>query len=215
MQFSDIIHKSTRSVGVICNMSFAAREFPDEPAVNRTENQVASFSFCSCTFNVIENPFDFRAGEISINDKTRLLLELVNQAFFLEVFADRSRLTGLPYDCVINRTARVLIPNNSGFALVRDTDCCDIAGSKTGLLKSFLHNCRHAAPDLICIMLNPARVREILREFLLGNTNDFGVLVEDDCSVARSTCIQRHYILFSHFNNPPLNFALIRHFHQL
>src|SRR5574344_1622301 len=125
-------------------MRFAARELPDEPAVDGTKNQIASFSFSSGTFNIVEDPVYFRAGEICINDKTGLLLELINQASLLQAFADASRLTGLPYDCVVNRTARVLIPNNSGFTLVGDTDCSDIAGNETGLLQGVLHNSGHA-----------------------------------------------------------------------
>ena len=127
-EFVDVVEHRTGSVGVIRHMSLAAREFPNQPGINGTKEQVALFCLFAGTFHLVENPFDFRSGEISVNQKTSLVLNLIHKAFFLQVFSNGSRLAGLPNDSIVHRTARVLIPYNRSFALVGDTDSSDIAG---------------------------------------------------------------------------------------
>ena len=128
-QLIDVVEHGTGSVGIIRHMSLAAREFPNQPCINRTEEQIALFCLFTGTFNFIENPFDFRCGEISINQKTSLVLDLIHKALFLQVLSNRRRLTGLPNDGIVHRTTRVLIPDNCRFTLVGDTDSRDIAGN--------------------------------------------------------------------------------------
>jgi hypothetical protein len=44
-------------------------------------------------------------------------------------------------------------------------------------------------------MFNPARLREVLREFLLRYRAHFTLFVEQDAAVAGCARIERHYIL--------------------
>ena len=104
-------------------MHRAAAEFPDEPRINGTEEEVALFGLFSRPFDGIQNPFDLRAGEVSVDDQARLFLEFVDQALFDQIFTNSRSLAGLPDDGVVNGTARRLIPYDSRFALVRKPKC--------------------------------------------------------------------------------------------
>ena len=170
-------------------MSLATGQLPNEPGVNSTKNQIASLCTSTGALYIVQNPGNLGAGEVSIQSQAGLLLELIKIALCLQVLNDAGSLTGLPHNCVINRTASVLIPNYCGLTLVGDTHSCDVACLQATLFQSALHYLAHGAPDFICIMLNPARVREVLSELLLCNAYNLGVLIEDDCSVGSGTCI--------------------------
>ena len=182
-------------------MRFAAREFPDQPSIDRTEDELALLCSLLCALNMVENPADLRAGEIGIDRQARLVADLIHESLGLERLGDRCGLARLPDDGVVDRTARLLVPDNGRLALVRDADAGDVARDEARLLESFLHDSDHRAPDFLGVMLDPARFREVLRELLLGDTDNLGVAVEDDGTVGRRTCIKSHYILLCHVKN--------------
>ena len=171
-QLVNVEHKSTGSVGIISNMDFSACKLPDKPAVDCTEKKLAALRHCTRALDIIKNPFYLCTGEIRVDNKACFMMELILKSLELQIFADIRRLTRLPYDGIVHRTSCFLFPDDRRFALVRDTDCLDVTGKKVCLFKRFLHYRRHRAPDFLCIMLNPARFREILSEFLLRYTHD-------------------------------------------
>ena len=182
-------------------MRLAARELPDQPGIDRTEDELALLCSLLCTLDMVEDPADLRAGEIRIDRQARLVANLIHESLGLECRGDRCRLAGLPDDGVVDRTARLLVPDHGRLALVRDADAGDVARDETGLLESFLHDSDHRAPDFLSVMLDPARFREVLRELFLRDTDNLGVAVEDDGTVGRRTCIKSHYILLCHVKN--------------
>lgn len=127
---------------------------------------------------VVQNPFDFRAREISVDDQARLVTKFIDQAAGLEVFANRGGLTGLPDDGVVHGVARVLIPDDGRFTLVGDADGRDFTGCHIGLCQGFAHDFDHAVENFIGIVFDPARFREILREFLLADADDMRFIIE-------------------------------------
>ena len=51
-------------------------------------------------------------------------------------------------------------------------------------------------PDLVGIMLDPARFGEILGEFFLGHAANFAVVVKQDAAVRGRSGVKRHNVLF-------------------
>ena len=201
LQRVDVEEHRAGRVGIIRDMRLAAREFPDQPGIDRTEDELALLCSLLCTLDMVEDPADLRAGEIRIDRQARLVANLIHEPLGLERLGDRCGLAGLPDDGVVDRTARLLVPDHGRLALVRDADAGDVARDETGLLESFLHDSDHRAPDFLSVMLDPARFREVLRELFLRDTDNLGVAVEDDGTVGRRTCIKSHYILLCHVKN--------------
>ena len=176
-------------------MDLSACQFPDQPAVDSPKEEVAFFSFFPGAFDVVQDPFDFRAREISVDDQARLVTKFIDQAAGLEVFANRGGLTGLPDDGVVHGVARVLIPDDCRFTLVGDADGRDFTGCHIGLCQGFAHDFDHAVENFIGIVFDPARFREILGEFLLADADDMRFIIENNSAITRGAGVQGHNIL--------------------
>ena len=88
------------------------------------------------------------------------------------------RAAVLPDDCVADWLAGGAVPQDRGFALVRDRDGVDIRGPQTGLSKHSGGHRMLRAPDLVRVVLNPARPRKNLPEFLLHHTGHLACTVK-------------------------------------
>ncbi len=51
----------------------AAGQLPQEPAIDGAERQFPGFRFCARAGDVVENPGDFAAGKIRVDDEARPL----------------------------------------------------------------------------------------------------------------------------------------------
>ena len=183
-------------------MCLAASQLPDKPCINSTENQVTGLSTGTGTLYIIQNPGNLGAGEISIKSKSGLLLEFLQKPLCLQVIHNPGGLTGLPYNRMIYRTPGILVPDYRSLTLVGDADSGNIACLQAALLQCTLHDLAHGAPDFLCIMLNPARLRKMLGKLLLSHADNLGIFIKNDCPVGSSTCIQCHYIFLSHSKSP-------------
>ena len=70
-------------IRVIRHMNFSFGQFPDQPGLYRSKQQL---SFCgerSRSLHMIQDPFDLGRGKVRIDDKPCFLPVLVLQAFFL------------------------------------------------------------------------------------------------------------------------------------
>ncbi|MNR55364.1 hypothetical protein D3C85_1757180 [compost metagenome] len=61
-------------------MRLAARQFPDDPRVHRSEEQFTLLRPRSSAIDVIEDPFDFSRRKIRINQQPRPLPKQVAKA---------------------------------------------------------------------------------------------------------------------------------------
>ena len=115
-------------------MNFAARELPDEPRLYRAEENVAPASFFTRSRNVIEEPLDLRRAEIRINDEPRLFPNQRSQPLFFPSVAGLRRPPALPDNRVMDRLARLSIPQDGRFALIRNPDRRDVFRLRIRLL---------------------------------------------------------------------------------
>jgi hypothetical protein len=89
------------------------------------------------------------------------------QAVGLEPVAERRRAPVLPDDGVVDRRAGLAVPDQRGFALVGDADPGQLTGLEPGLGERALDHRQGAAPDVLGVVLDPARLRVVLGELLL------------------------------------------------
>ena len=198
----DVEHQRARCVGVVRLVHFAARKFPKEPSVDRAEGKLALFGLFTRTLHMVENPLDLRAREVGVDDEARLLLELLDEPLALQILAYIRCLARLPDDGVVDRPSRRPVPDDRRLALVCDADGGDVTRDESRLLESFSHDFVHGAPDLFRVVLDPAGLREVLRELLLRDADDLGIHIEDDGAVARRAGVKRHDVFLSHIATP-------------
>ena len=125
-------------------MQLAAGEPPEQEAVDRARGDPSLLCRLARSFHIVEQPKDLGGGEVRIQKKSGSrgdgrLMTLAPQAR-----ACLRRAPVLPYDRIVQRTARRAIPEHDGFALVGNADCRDFAGSRRKLLQYIPGGRQHA-----------------------------------------------------------------------
>ena len=182
-------------------MHRAAGELPDQPGINGAEQQLSPLRTFPCTRHVIQNPLDLGTGKIGINHKSGFVPISFGQSFFLQCITFRCGAPALPDNRMINRFSGFPIPYHCGFALIGDSDRRNLLRGNAKLLYRLPCHGQLGAPDLLCIVLYPARLWEILRKLLLCHCAHLSAVIEQNAAAAGGTGIQRHNILF-HTGSP-------------
>ncbi len=158
---------------VACDL--AAGQPPQQIAVHRAEQQLAAHCALARAGHMIEDPGDFGAGKIGIDDQAGLGRDRGLVAFALEFGADVGGAAVLPDDGAMHGGTSGAIPHHNGFALVGDADRGDVLGADAGLLNRLAAGRNRRGPDVLRLVLDPAGRREMLREFLLCGCRDGNV----------------------------------------
>ena len=95
-----------------------------------------------------------------------LFADYIAVALFRQLFAKRGCTAALPNNRVIDWLSGVFIPKDNGFALVRNTDCGNLVHFYLVVHNDSLHHAELAFEKFLGIVLNPARLRVVLRELL-------------------------------------------------
>ena len=85
-------------------MCLAARQFPNKPCIDRTEDELTLFRALLRSLNVIENPADLCCRKIRIDQKTGLFLHSFRQSLLFQILGNRGGLTRLPDNRIAERT---------------------------------------------------------------------------------------------------------------
>src|SRR5262249_56250745 len=83
----------------------------------------------------------------------------------LEVAAGLCGAPVLPYDGTVDGLARAPVPHHTGLALVGDADRGDVTCRQLGSGECLARGLDRRAPDVVGIVLHPARAAEELRQF--------------------------------------------------
>ena len=134
----------------------------------RCRTQFAALGARARAGDVIENPRDFGAGKIGIDDQTGFGRDRRLVAFALQSGADIGGAAVLPDDGAVNGCAGGAVPHHGGLALVGDADRGDVPGGDAGLLQRLAAGGDGRGPDVLRLVLDPAGRRKMLREFLLA-----------------------------------------------
>ena len=199
-QLMDIEEHRAAGIGVIGHVDTAARQLPDEPCVDGSEQQLAALGAFARTGDVVEQPLYFAAGEVRVRHKSGLFADHVAVAFGNKLVDDGRGAAALPDDGVCNRLAGGLVPDDGGLALVCDADGGNVRRRHAELIHRGAGDLQRRIPDLCGVVFHPARLREYLPELLLYARADIACVVKKDAAGAGSALIESHNILHS-FNS--------------
>ena len=188
-------------------MRLSAGQLPDEPRFHGAEEKLARLGLFPCTGDVIEDPLELGRREIGVEDESGLGPELFRQPSGLQLVAVFAGAAALPDDGMADRLARFLIPDDGRLPLVGDADGGDVLRPGADLVHGREGHAQLGGPDLVGIVLHPARLRVILGKLLLRDAADLACLIEQDAAVGGGSGVQRHDVrhrLFSPF--PALGF---------
>src|SRR5690606_18112514 len=93
---------------------------------------------------------------------------------------ERRRSTVLPNDRGSNCTPRARIPNYGCFTLVRDAYCCDVGGRQAVRAQQLFGHNQLTEPDLLGILLDPARPGIVLGKLALLDRPHLSGIVEEN-----------------------------------
>ena len=161
-------------------MDRALGEIPDEPRIHGPEQQIARLGLFARAGHVLKNPADFRAGKIGVEHEPRLFREQAGLPLFAQAVTEARSTPVLPDDGVVHGRAGPAVPDDGGLALVGDAHRRDFRTRNPRLPKALGRNHRLAVEKFVGVVLHPAGLRIVLREFLLGHLNDVAGAVEQD-----------------------------------
>ncbi len=156
----------------------AASQLPQQPCVDRAKCKAACFGELAGVRNVFENPGNFAAGEVSVDQQPSALLYQILVALSFELLAKRGGAAILPDNRVVDGLAGGAVPDNCGFALIGDADGGYLAGLCFGFGQGFQSNGDLRRCDLFGIVLDPSGLGKDLRELALGHGSHGALLVK-------------------------------------
>ena len=171
-------------------MRRAARELPDQPAVDGAERQLAGLGPGARAGDVVENPRDLAAGEVGVDDQPGALANEVFVAVSFQAIAEICRPAVLPDDRVVDGLAGLTIPHDRGLALVGDADGGDVPRPEVRAPQRLGCDRHLRCPDLAGVVFNPAGTREDLSKLALSHGYDGSIMVEDDRARARGPLVE-------------------------
>ena len=189
----DVEEQRARGVGVVRGVHAAGGQLPDEPAVDRTEAQLAVFGTGLRSLHVVEQPADFARREVGVDHQTGLVAKGLDQAPALELGAQRRRAAVLPDDGAGNRLSGSSAPHHRSLALVGDADGGQCSRRDPPAAQRLAHDVERDPPDLLGIMLDPAGLRIMLTKFRVGARDDpTGTIVYQDRAARGSLIDGKH-----------------------
>src|SRR5579862_323998 len=151
-------------------MDAAGRQLPDEPRVHRPEGEPARIA-------VAQQPLELRRREVGIGHEAGALADQVERQLGTAV----RRSAVLPHDRVRDRAAGRALPHDRRFALIGDRDRVRPFTPP----KCFGGRDEHRLPDLLRVVLDPARPREVLRQLDVPAAANRQVVVDEEAGRAR------------------------------
>ena len=175
-------------------MYLAAGEVPNQPSVHGAEEQIALFGLRPRAGNVVQNPLDFGAGEVGINEQTGFIPDISGHAVCGQLITNGCGAAALPDNGVVNGLSGVLIPNNGGFPLVGDADAGNVCGRQTAFFVGLLQCVKLGVQNHHGVMLHPTGFRVNLGEGVLRQSDDIAVSVKNNGAGTGGSLVQCNQI---------------------
>ena len=199
LQRVDVEEHRARGVAHVGHMHLPACQPPDEPRVDRPEEELALLGPRPGSRNVVEDPLDLRRAEVRVDDQARFRSDVFRLSLGLQAVAVLRGPAVLPHDGVVDRFLGLHVPDDGRLALVRDADAGDVEsvdvdrGDRLGDDRSL------RSPDFVGIVFHPAGFGEVLRKFTLSHGTDLPLAVENDGPRAARSLVQRQDVLIHKF----------------
>ena len=200
----NIEKQSARGVGGVGRMHLSAGQAPQQVTIDGAEQQFAAHRALARAGDVIENPCDFSAGKIGIDDQAGSGRDRRLVALVFQFRTDVGGATILPDDGAMNGLAGGAIPDHRRLALVGDANSCNVPGGEVSFFQRVAARRNGRIPDVLRIVLDPAGRRKMLRKFLLCEAGDREVGAKHHGARGRGALIDGQYE--GHERFPALSF---------
>src|SRR5699024_1807556 len=156
-------------------------QLPDHPGVDRAEGQLSASCALAGTVDVVQDPAAFRRRKVRRRRQASAFLDEL-PLLLGERVDDVGGAGVLPPDSGVDRLGGRTLPDQRGFTLIGDTDGRDflrgdvLGGSRVG------DDAADVEPDLLRVVLHPARVRKDLLVRQLAAARDVTAAVENDAA---------------------------------
>ena len=177
---ADIEQQGARRIGGVGGVHLAAGEPPQQKAVDRSEGEPPGARRLARARHVVEQPGNFRSREIRIEQQPGGCRDRGLVAGLAQRRAGVRGAPVLPDDGVVDRPAGRPVPDDRRLALIGDPDRRDVLRAGPRFRHGGAHGRERARPDLLRIVLDQARRRIVLGEFLLGGGDRRQGRVEQD-----------------------------------
>ncbi len=151
----------------------AAREVPHDPRIDRAEGQAGVGRDTALG----EQPLGLGAREVRVEHQPGALADEIEGAVGGEPVAPLGRAAVLPHDGPTVRSAGAPVPGDDRLALVGDADRRHGAGTADGV-DDLAERGDDGAPDLVGVVLDPAGLRVVLAELLVGRGDRAAAVVD-------------------------------------
>ena len=195
---ADIEQQRAAGVGGVAGMHLAARQPPQQEALDRARGQRALVGGGAAARHVLQDPGDLGAGEIGIEQQAGLVRHHLLVPGLLQVTAEPGGTAVLPDDGVVHRLAGRAIPHHGRLALVGDADAGQVRRLEPRLGERAAADLDSGAPDLLRIVLDPARLGKDLGQFLLRRSDGPAGGVEHDGPRAGRALVDGEDVLGGH-----------------
>ncbi|MNS83769.1 hypothetical protein D3C72_1175710 [compost metagenome] len=158
------IHQTgAAGVGGVGDMAGAPRQLPDQPSVDRAQLDLALLGPFPRPRHGVQQPGVFRGREIGVEDQARRRLHHGLMPFGRQPRGHVRRAPVLPDNRPVQRLAGRGVPDDRGLPLVGDAHGGE-AIHAARLAHHLATGLQRRAPDLGRVMLDPARLRKVLRQ---------------------------------------------------
>ena len=202
----NVEQQCARCIGHIGGVRSTAGQAPQQEAVDGAESELSALGAAARARHIVQQPGDFGAREIRVEQQAGLLPDQVFGAVALQVRTHLGRAPVLPDDGPMNRHTATAIPDHRGLALIGDADGRDAAGAQARSSERFTRSRQRVAPDVLRVVLHPAGGGIVLLEFALRHGNAPGLIAEHDAARRGRALIDGENMLSSsHALAPPLS----------
>ena len=124
----DVEEERAGGIGNVGGMDRAAGQTPQQERIYRSESDFAPFGARSQSGHIVQQPADFRAGEIGVERQAGSGAKEGFVSLTAQLVAQRGGAPVLPHDGIGDRSPGFALPEDRRFALVGDADGGDVGG---------------------------------------------------------------------------------------
>jgi hypothetical protein len=160
----------------------SGRQTPQQEAIDCPAGELPALRSLPSTGNVIEYPGDLGRGKVWIEKQAGTFPNQRFGALLTQPCALFRCSAILPHYGSVDRFAGCAVPDDHRLTLVGDTECGDALGSVSGS-EHLACDCNCALPDLLGVMLDPARCRIVLSQLKssAGDRTSLGIKQNRPC----------------------------------
>src|SRR5262249_11880322 len=140
----------------------------------------------------VEDEAQLRRREVRVDHQAGARAYLLLEPAAAQRVTDRRGLARLPDDRRVDRPARAALPHHGRLALVGDADRGDVARLRARVRERAARGAQLRLEDLVGIVLDPARLREVLAELVLVERDHAALGVEQDRARRGRALVERH-----------------------